>query len=245
VRVLIVGAHQDDILGLAGTILWLKYAGCEVTYVCTTLSQYEYVDEPLDPSEVATRLEKEMKECCKALGIDRYINLGYEDGFYTYSEKTIKEIVELIREIKPKIVFSRWIHESHPDHRAVGMVTRRASVLANYRYYRSGAEFADVAGVEGLYYWCGGNQPWLPEFKPNIFVGVSKYLKKIIESYLVFKTVKGIKKGLKRSLVIRLYNGIASGFRMAEAIVKDTSFSGWINDPLLCLAKSKGIPIKA
>lgn len=61
----------------------------------------------------------------------------------------------------------------------------------------------------------------------------------------MFKTVKGIEKGLRRSLVIRLYNGIVSGFRMAEAVVKDTSFSGWINDPLLCLARSKGIPIKA
>ena len=67
----------------------------------------------------------------------------------------------------------------------------------------------------------------------------------IVEVYLSFKTVKGIKEGLRRGLIIRAYNGVASGFKLAEAIQKDIKFSGWKNDPLLEIAKEYSIPVKA
>jgi len=214
-------------------------------YICTTLSQYEYIEKPLEPIKVANLLEEDVRKCCQVLGIKFYRNLGYEDGFYTYSSETVKEMVEILREYKPTIVFTRWPYESHPDHRNTAKVVRRAIILANYKYYRSGREFPETANVRGLYYTTGGNQPWLYGFEPNIYVSVEKHVKGIVEAYLSFKTVKGIKEGLRRGLIIRAYNGVASGFKLAEAIQKDIKFSGWKNDPLLEIAKEYSIPVKA
>ncbi|MCU1547215.1 MAG: family deacetylase [Arthrobacter sp.] len=176
-RVLCFAAHPDDIdFGAAGTVAAWTAAGVQVSYCIMTDGDAGGFD-PAQREEIV-RLRKEEQERAAALvGVADIHYLHQRDGYLEPSHEVIREVVRLIRQLRPDVVLSmhperNWnrIQKSHPDHLAVGEAVTRAvyPALENPFAY---PELA-AAGLEAY------KLPWLwlfagPEERDNHFVDVT------------------------------------------------------------------------
>lgn len=133
-RILVVLAHPDDesfIIG--GTLARYALQGAHITLVCATRGE---MGRRLGTPPIATRetlpilREQELREACRALGIQELHFLGLRDKTVDYYDprELAERIVPFITEAKPDVLIT--FHEKlggHPDHCAIG----RAATLAH------------------------------------------------------------------------------------------------------------------
>jgi len=132
-HILVVFPHPDDeTFGCGGTIAQFAKSGVPVTYVCGTLGQ---MGRNMGNPFFATReslpniREAELKEACKAIGIQHLIKLGLRDKMIEFEdpELLIDRIEQILREVRPSLVLTHYPgYAVHPDHNALGEVTIRA-----------------------------------------------------------------------------------------------------------------------
>jgi LmbE family N-acetylglucosaminyl deacetylase len=129
-RALIVSAHPDDAeFGAAGTsYLWTK-EGWEFYYCICTDGSKGSEDPDMKKEKLVPLRRDEQRAACPVVGAKDVQFLNHVDGELTYNRDFLKEIVRVIRTIKPYAVFShdpgqivRDMFINHPDHRAVGEI---------------------------------------------------------------------------------------------------------------------------
>lgn len=123
-RVLVFGAHPDDEIKMAGTIVLLREVGVEVTVVTMTDGCEGYPDLNMK-SKVVEMRRKEMEECDKVLGTER-VTLGIPDMLLRDDKATVLRCVEIIRSRRPEAVFTHGPEDRHRDHRATHFITKEA-----------------------------------------------------------------------------------------------------------------------
>lgn len=133
-RALVVSAHPDDAdFGAAGTMgRWVK-AGIAVTLLCVTHGE-QGARPDADISTLAAEREREQRAASAEYGVSdvRFLD-GHRDGWVEPSFDLQRDIVRVIREVRPQRVLcqspERWydrLQASHPDHLAAGEATVRA-----------------------------------------------------------------------------------------------------------------------
>ncbi len=156
-RVLVVAAHPDDAdFGAAGTIAAWTDAGIEVTYLlCTYGDQGGFDDTPRD--QVPGIREAEQRDAAACVGVEdvRFLQ-GYSDGSLDPSRALQRDIVRVVRQVRPQRVLlqspERWwdrIGASHPDHLAAG----EATIRALYPAARNPFAFPELLRDEHLEPW--------------------------------------------------------------------------------------------
>ncbi|QYF89655.1 PIG-L deacetylase family protein [Arthrobacter sp. PAMC25284] len=185
-RVLCFTAHPDDIdFGAAGTIAAWTAAGVQVSYCIMTDGDAGGFD-PGQRDEIALLRIAEQKRAAALVGVTDIHYLHQRDGYLEASHEVIREVVRLIRGLRPDIVVSmhperNWnrIQKSHPDHLAVGEAVTRAvyPALENPFAY---PELAD-AGLAAY------KLPWLwlfagPDERENHFVDVTDHIDSKLEA---------------------------------------------------------------
>lgn len=176
-RVLCFTAHPDDIdFGAAGTIAAWTAAGVEVSYCIMTDGDAGGFD-PDKRDEITGLRNEEQRRAAALVGVTDIHYLHQRDGYLEPSHEVMREVVRLIRHLRPDVVLSmhperNWnrIQKSHPDHLAVGEAVTRAvyPALENPFAYPELAE----AGLEAY------KLPWLwlfagPDELENHFVDVT------------------------------------------------------------------------
>ncbi|MBB6403875.1 PIG-L deacetylase family protein [Arthrobacter sp. AZCC_0090] len=179
-RVLCFTAHPDDIdFGAAGTIAAWTAAGVEVSYCIMTDGDAGGFD-PAHREEIIAMRAEEQRQAAALVGVTDLHYLHERDGYLEPTHEVIRQVVKLIREIRPDVVLAmhperNWdrIQKSHPDHLAVGEIVTRAvyPALENPFAYPELAE----AGLEAF------KLPWLwlfagPEARENYFVDVTGHI---------------------------------------------------------------------
>ena len=177
-RVLCFSAHPDDIdFGAAGTIAAWTAAGVEVSYCIMTDGDAGGFD-PEQREEIVRLRTAEQQRAAALVGVTDIHYLHQRDGFLEPSHEVMRDVVRLIRQLRPDVVLAMhperdWsrIQKSHPDHLAVGEAVTRAvyPALENPFAY---PELA-AAGLEAY------KLPWLwlfagPEERENHFVEVTE-----------------------------------------------------------------------
>jgi LmbE family N-acetylglucosaminyl deacetylase len=131
-RVLVVLAHPDDPdFFCGGTVARWSAEGREVFYCLLTRGD-KGVDNPdNDPEKLAKIRMKEQRAAAKVLGVREVFFMDHPDGFLVPDLNLRREVVRVIRRLRPKIVVTcdptnffpsdRYIN--HPDHRATGQAT--------------------------------------------------------------------------------------------------------------------------
>ena len=154
-KILAVGAHADDIdFGCAGSFAkWVK-EGAEIYYLILTDGSKGSEDLSINNEQLITMRQQEQKKAAKILGAKYVFFLQEIDGELQNTLELRKEIVRIIRSVKPDIVIS-WDptyfysqqagYINHPDHRVAGQATLEA-VFPYSRNIRSFPELLD----EGL-----------------------------------------------------------------------------------------------
>ena len=136
VDILAVFAHPDDAeLTVGGTMLRMKHLGYRTGVLDVTAG------------EMGTRGTTELRadeaiEAAKILRLDLRENLGLADGHVFATDNERLKLVHALRSLKPKVILTHQIGDSHPDHDHIAQLVRESARLASMRCYdeESGGE---------------------------------------------------------------------------------------------------------
>ncbi len=156
-RVLVVTAHPDDVdFGAAGTITAMTQAGITVTYCICTDGDAGGFDDTTDRSQIPGIRRAEQTQAAKLCGVTDVHFLGYRDGYLEPTHELQRDIVRVMRQVKPQLVITQspernWerLPASHPDHLAAGEATSRAL----YPAVRNPYAYPELRNDEGLDAW--------------------------------------------------------------------------------------------
>ena len=119
--VMVICAHSDDqILGAGGTMAKYAKEGKKITTVIFSYGELSIVLRK--KKHGAERRVKESQKANKIIGGSDIIFFGLTDGKVgqEIDEKDIvRKLIHLIKEHKPKKIFTHNFDDPHPDHRAV------------------------------------------------------------------------------------------------------------------------------
>ncbi len=143
---LVISAHPDDAESqMGGTLAKLSAKGQRVLLVDLTDG------EPTEFAQAGVRA-KQADEAARILGVER-LSLGLQDRFLSDTIETRLQIARLLREHRPRWVYSTSEACVHPDHAAVVGLTRAAVFLARL------GQWERVPGGEIL----ADQDPWIVE----------------------------------------------------------------------------------
>lgn len=215
-QVLVVAAHPDDeVFGVGGTMACHVQQGDQVSVLLLTDGVTARHDVT-EPQKAAAR------KACSALGVQdvRFADLPDQrlDGLPLL--EVIKPISELIRELRPCVVYTHHRGDANQDHRAVF-----AATLVAVR------PFGDHPIERVLCYEVASSTEWGPAFGewaflPNVFVDISATLESklaAVEAYReTFESEVKAYPHPRSPEAICIYaqqRGIIVGMRAAEAFV--------------------------
>lgn len=135
--VIAFGAHPDDLEAvMGGTSVKLVRSGRSVLYV-------DLCDgEPARHAERGVRHQQALK-AAEILGVDR-ITLSFQDRLIVDSIEARLHVARLVREHRPKMVFTTLGSGVHPDHKAV------TDIVVNGIFYARLPKWDEVPGGEYL-----------------------------------------------------------------------------------------------
>jgi len=129
IDVLAIFSHPDDAeLTVAGTLLKLK----SLNYRTGVLD--------MTRGEMGTRgtvegRAEEARAAGRIMQLDARLNLGQPDGHVMLTDDARRALVRVIREVRPRVVFTSHWDDPHPDHAATAQLVREAARLASMRRY--------------------------------------------------------------------------------------------------------------
>jgi len=145
IDILAIGAHADDIeIGAGGTLLKHQQKGSTIALCDLTLAELS------SNGDVQTRL-KEAEQARNLLGAVERIQLELGDRNLFVGNDLIRPLVQLIRRLKPKVIFAPYWHDRHPDHEHCSRLVREAVFSAGIRKYAS--ETGAAHKVESVFYY--------------------------------------------------------------------------------------------
>lgn len=167
IDILAIGVHPDDVeLSCAGTLLKHIAEGYTVGIL------------DLTRGELGTRGNAELRTeeamaSAKILGVAFRDQMMMADGFFQNDEEHQRQLIQKIRQYRPRIVLCNAINDRHPDH-------ARSSKLVSESCFYSGLRKISTQ-------WNGEEQkPWRPDaiyhyiqdrfLKPDFVVDVTPYV---------------------------------------------------------------------
>lgn len=155
-RVLAIGAHADDIdFGASGSVAKWAADGADIHYVVITDGSKGTADGNLSPQEMIATREAEQRSAAQTLGVTEVHFLRYEDATLEVTMGLKKDLVRLIRQLRPDTVvvmdptvvyYADFNFINHPDHRAAG----QATLDAVFPLARDHLSFPDLLSEEQL-----------------------------------------------------------------------------------------------
>jgi len=206
-NVLVLAPHpDDDVFGLGGTIKKMTTAGAKVTvaYFCDGsggVPEGRREEEELgyrsrrDEKLIAIR-KAEVEKAGKILGISELIFWGYPDGKLAAGTSITRALQDLLKRLKPDIIFLPSFLDNHPDHRVVNEI-----------FINAASAFIQIAQAEIWTY-----EIWTPIFI-NRLVDISLYIKTKNEAILAHES----------QLKSRSYNKAMMGLNQYRAEINKIS----------------------
>jgi LmbE family N-acetylglucosaminyl deacetylase len=131
-KILVILAHPDDPEFFCGATLakWAR-AGHEIAYYLLTCGDKGYNDthtpQHMSPEELCAARHREQQEAASVIGARSVHFLDRPDGYLAADLELRREIVRVIRKVKPQILVTcdpqnlfATYGINHPDHRAAG-----------------------------------------------------------------------------------------------------------------------------
>lgn len=214
-KVLIVSVHPDDeTLGCGGTILKHKDNGDEIYWLIMTRPEEmigfskKFINKRKEEINIISKLY-EFKEVFQLDFITTKLHL-------VDFSLLINEIMKVINEIKPEVVYMNNRSDIHTDHQIVAK-----AVLSSTKSFR----FPFIKKI--LMYECISEtefSPPLPEniFMPNIYSDISDYIDKKIEIMKTYESevqIPPMPRSLENIKALARFRGASCGVNYAEAFM--------------------------
>ena len=151
--ILAFGAHPDDIeFGCGGTVRKLIEKGWSAVHVCVTSG--EAGSSSIDRATLAATREQEALRAAEVLGAERVHFLRAADGLTQYSRDHKIAVINLIREVRPDILFVHASSDHFPDHSLIhGLVMGAVAGAAGPWYQESIGEPHLAGTILGYEVW--------------------------------------------------------------------------------------------
>jgi bacillithiol biosynthesis deacetylase BshB1 len=222
-EVLCFGAHPDDVeMAMGGTVAALVATGSSVGIIDLTRGEMGTY------GDANTRLE-EARDAARALGVARRV-YAHPDGGLQDNLETRHQIVGILREYRPSLVFAPWPWartgaldgRANVDHLACGLSVREATKLSRMRKL---LPELPAHGVRRLFYYM------VPDAeKPGYCVDVSAHRAAIVSSIEAHASQMAIKRGergvLELLMMVRAQVGLRLGVELAEAFISEDPLFG-------------------
>ncbi len=114
-RILVFGAHPDDELTMAPTMAMLADRGVEVC-ICIATNGSEGYPRPEWRDQIVAMRAREMAEADRLIGTTERICIGADDMGLINDKPTFKAFIEVIRRVRPHVIFTHGPHDMHRDH---------------------------------------------------------------------------------------------------------------------------------
>jgi LmbE family N-acetylglucosaminyl deacetylase len=143
---LAIAAHPDDIeFYMAGTLLLLKKAGCEIHYMTVANGSCGSIDKDAATTRAIRR--QESRRAAQLLGAKYHPSLT-NDLEILYELKTLRRLAAVVREINPAIVLTHAPQDYMEDHTNTCRLAVTAAFARGMRNFKtipaSAAVFGDV-----------------------------------------------------------------------------------------------------
>ena len=125
-RLLVIGAHPDDPDKSGGTMA--RYVELGHTVKLVSLTNGDAGHQSLGGGPLA-RIRTEEARCAGEAIDSEYITLDNHDGELMPTLEMRRQVITVIREFKPDMVFTPRVDDYHPDHRATGQLVRDAAYM--------------------------------------------------------------------------------------------------------------------
>lgn len=177
-NILAIGAHPDDMEFICpGTLLKMHKRGYDLYFVIATNGEngFKVSHRPVK-DRVKIRVE-EQKKSAKLLKVKKIYFLNYRDGFLKNDDSLRKKLVEIIKTVKPEIIFTfdpanlsfENVNLNHRDHRTIGESVFDAVFAAKNRYMYAGSQHR----INKFYFFASD--------RPNHTEDVTVYLEQILK----------------------------------------------------------------
>jgi N-acetylglucosamine malate deacetylase 1 len=176
IDILAFGAHADDVeIGMGGTIAKLAAQGKNIV-IC------DLTEANLSSNGTVELRKEEANAAAAILDVSQRINLGLPDRGLYKKEEYIKKIAAVIRQHKPKLIFSPYFDDRHPDHGNCARLVEEAVFSAGIRKYQTDTE-QDSHRVERVYYYMINGF-----HAPDFTIDISDYMTQKLDSLKVYKS---------------------------------------------------------
>jgi bacillithiol biosynthesis deacetylase BshB1 len=129
VDILAVFAHPDDLeLSVGGTMLKLKSLGYKMGALDVTRGE-------MGTRGTVDGRAKEAEAAAKILKLDVRENLGLPDGHVFVNDESRVAMVRALRRLKPRVVLTQQLEDSHPDHNNIARLVRECMRLCAMRNF--------------------------------------------------------------------------------------------------------------
>lgn len=128
-----VAAHPDDLeFGSSGTVAKMIAQGAKGYYLILTNANKGSSDRGVKPDRLRDIRREEQRAAARVLGLADVFFCDYEDGTLQCSWDVKRDIVRIIRQVRPDVVLTMdptFVYSAeygfinHPDHRAAGQAT--------------------------------------------------------------------------------------------------------------------------
>jgi len=220
--VLAVGAHPDDVeLLCAGTLALLHARGWQVEIA--TMTPGDCGSSALGREEISAIRRKEAAASAAVLE-GRCHCLECDDIFIAYDRPTLLKVIDLIRQVRPAIVFAMSPEDYMVDHEVTSALTRTACFSAGMKNIPTkGSE--PLPGIPHLYYMdpMEGKDILGRTIRPTILVDISSFIEMKEEMFLChasqlswLKTHHGVDEATGSMKALAVKRGDMAGVRYAE-----------------------------
>jgi LmbE family N-acetylglucosaminyl deacetylase len=125
--VLVVGAHFDDCeVRFGGTAAKYRERGHEVTNVCMTNGEAGHHEQ--GGATLGQRRRAEADAAADVIGAE-YVAFDNPEGELEPSIDNRRDVIELVREVEPDLVFTHRPNDYHPDHRYTSRLVQDAAYM--------------------------------------------------------------------------------------------------------------------
>jgi len=175
-HILAFGAHADDVeIGMAGTLSKLSSEGIRVG-IC------DLTDADLSSNGNVQLRKEEAARAAEILGVSYRNSLAMPDRGLFLNEDYIKEIVNVIRTHKPKIVFAPYFEDRHPDHGNCSRLVEEAVFSAGIKKYHTGIEMEPHRVEKVYFYMINGFH------KPDFTIDISPFIDKKLSALRAYRS---------------------------------------------------------
>lgn len=176
VDLLAFGAHPDDCeFFMAGTLLKMKQRGYRIGICDLTKGEAGTYGS-------GTIRTGELEAAGKLLDLDARVTLNFPDGDIRNTRDNRLEIIEVIRMLRPELVFSfAGPHLRHPDHRYCGEMVKECCYLSGLEKIKTQSSAHRPSNFIGF------PELWLHE-KPDLVVDVTEFWEKRQEVIACYET---------------------------------------------------------